>query len=199
MTVRLPLPLPLLLLLAACLALAACSPRARGGAGGGAPAPARAAAVDSTAGGRWYGYEGGLVDAERAAASIAGAAAYWREVRAPLRAGEDTGTVVAAFQERRLRRAAITWANGPVSGSGAYTYDEQARLFHYQGEERRRTGRGRAARITTVAVSIALDQRGTPSATRKTIGRRAEPLTAEEVAAIVRREAAARRAAVGGM
>ena len=184
------------------LLLAACGPR--GGPAtpaGGAPTPANV--PDSTVGpeavgGRWYGYEGGLRDAESAARTIEGAARYWQPVEARWRADADTGSLVAHFQQRRLRRMAVTWAGGGTTGSGAYTYDEQARLFHYQGEERRRTGRGRAARTERVVVSIALDPRGVTSATRKTVGGRAQPLRPEEVQAIVAREAVVRQAAVEG-
>jgi len=180
--------------------VAACSAGRRGAApgepGGPAPSGAAAAGADSATGGRWYGYEGGLKDAEEAAASIAGATQYWRAVRGIWRTDVDSGTFVAHFQDNRLRRVGVTYGAGANTGFGAYTYDERARLFHYGGEERRRTGRGRNVRTTRTVVSLALDGRGDASATRKTVGGRAQPLTAEEVARIAAREAAVRQAAI---
>ncbi|HEU4630614.1 MAG TPA: hypothetical protein VFS08_12765, partial [Gemmatimonadaceae bacterium] len=117
------------------------------------PAPVE----DSTTGGRWYGYEGGLKDAEAAAASIEGATQYWQSVEGEWRTEDDSGTYKAHFQQRRLRRLAITFAGAHGTGSGAYTYDERARLFHYQGETRRRTGTGRRARTQRIALSVAID------------------------------------------
>jgi hypothetical protein len=179
--------------------LAACSAGRRGGPPGdpGGPAPSAATApADTTTGGRWYGYEGGLKEAEEAAASIGGATQYWREVRGIWRTDADSGTFVAHFQDNRLRRIAVNYGEGASTGFGAYTYDERARLFHYGGEERRRTGRGRNVRTTRTVLSVALDGRGVASATRKTVGGRAQTLTAEEVARIAAREAAVRQAAV---
>ena len=197
------MPLRPTVLLAAAALLGACAPRAPGGA---APVPspddarpAAPAAVDSTTGGRWYGYEGGLEDAEAAARTIEGATQYWRAVESSWSAGADTGSLVAHFQDRRLRRVAVTWAGGGTTGSGAYTYDEQARLFHYQGEERRATGTGRNRRTQRVVLSVAVSPRGEISTRRKTVAGRAQPLTPEEVQAIVEREAAARAAAVAGV
>ena len=180
--------------------LGACGGR-RGEPETGAGGPSRssgggAAPVDTTAGGRWYGYEGGLEEAEAAARAIAGATQYWREVRGDWRTDTDSGTFVAHFLENRLRRAAITYGAGALTGTGAYTYDEQARLFHYGGEEKRRTGRGRQARTTTTTISVALDMRGTASATSKRVGRQRQSLTAEEVAKIWTREGVVRAAAV---
>jgi hypothetical protein len=197
MTVR-----PILAIVAAA-ALAACAPRTP--AAGTTPAPsadvgaAPAPAADTTTGGRWYGYEGGLDDAESAARTIEGATQYWRAVEAPWSAGADTGSIVAHFQNRRLRRVAVTWAGGGVTGSGAYTYDEQARLFHYRGEERRTTGTGRGRRTQRVALSVAVNPRGELSARRKTVAGRTQALTPDEVAAIVAREAAVRAAAVAAL
>ena len=194
-----PLAARSLVLLLLLPALAACGTarRVANAAGmGGADSAAAAAAGDSTTGGRWYGYEGGLDEAEAAARTIAGATQYWQEIEGRWRTDADSGTFTAHFLDRRLRRLAITYGEGATTGEGAYTYDERARLFHYGGELRRRTGRGRNARTTTTSYSIALDPAGTTSATRKTVGRRAQALTAEEVQEVVARERAARDAAL---
>ena len=45
----------------------------------------------------------------------------------------------------------ITEARGSMLASSAYTYDERARLFHFHGEERRRTGTGKSARTSRIA------------------------------------------------
>ena len=187
---------PLVLLLLPALVACGATRRAVGGGGDASASAAAAASADSTTGGRWYGYEGGLAEAEAAARTIEGAAQYWQAVEGRWRAEEDSGTVTAYFLERRLRRLEVTYGQGATTGTGAYTYDERARLFHYGGELRRRTGRGRAARTTTTAYSIALDPAGTTSATSKRVGRRAQALSAEEVAGIVARERTARAAAV---
>ncbi len=186
---------PLLALLLLVPALAACG-SARRAAGGGGPDAAAATPVDTTAGGRWYGYEGGLAEAEAAARTIEGATQYWQAVEGRWRTDADSGTFTAHFLDRRLRRLAVTYGAGATTGTGAYTYDERARLFHYGGEQRRRTGTGRNARTTTTTYSIALDPAGTTSATRKAVGRQTQALTAEEVQAVVARERAARAAAV---
>lgn len=187
-----------LLLLVPALGACGTARRAAGAVGiGGAPDSAVAAApADTTTGGRWYGYEGGLAEAEAAARTIEGATQYWQAVEGRWRTDADSGTFTAHFLDRRLRRVAITWGEGATTGTGAYTYDERARLFHYDGEQKRRTGRGRNARTTTTTYSIALDPTGTTSATRKAVGRRTQALTPEEVQEVVARERAARGAAV---
>jgi len=186
--------LPALLLVPA---LAACGAARRGGETAAGPAPTPPPApVDTTTGGRWYGYEGGLAEAEAGARAIAGATQYWQAVEGRWRTDADSGTFTAHFLERRLRRIAITYGAGATTGTGAYTYDERARLFHYGGEQKRRTGTGRNARTTTTTYSIALDATGTTSATRKAIGRQTQALTPDEVQAVVARERAARAAAV---
>lgn len=184
------------------LLLSACSSGSRGARGaGGAPAPQTAterAAADSTlgpeaAGGRWYGYEGGLADAETSARTIEGAAEYWRSTTGEWRGADTAGTFVAHFDgERWLRRLEITIPGGTT---GTYTYDERGRLFHYAGERTRRIGRGAQARTERTALSVALDGRGAVSATRKTVGRQARSITQEEIAQIVAVERAARAAA----
>ena len=187
---------PLVLLLLPALAACGATRRAVGGGGDARDSTVSAAPTDSTTGGRWYGYEGGLAEAETAARTIEGATRYWQEVEGRWRTDADSGTFTAHFLDRRLRRVAVTWGAGATTGNGAYTYDERARLFHFGGEQRRRSGRGRNARTTTTAYSIALDPTGATSATRKTVGRAVQALTPDEVAAIVARERAARAAAV---
>lgn len=166
-----------------------------------APAPQTAterAAADSTVGpeavgGRWYGYEGGLADAETSARTIQGAAEYWRSTKGAWRGADTAGTFVAHFDgDGWLRRLEITIPGGVT---GAYTYDERGRLFHYAGERTRRIGRGNQARTERTVLSVALDGRGTVSATRKTVGRQARSVTQDEVAQIVAVERAARAAA----
>lgn len=181
--------LPLL----AVLVLVACAPGARGGEAG--SRPRQAAARDTTVGpeapgGRWYGYEGGLADAEAAARSIAGASQYWTKAEGKWTGADTTGSYVAFSDSRWLRRLEIEMG----TTKGAYTYDEKGRLFHYSGERTRRIGRGRQARTETTAVSVALDGRGTVSAASKTVGRRREALTQDEIARIIAIEKAARGA-----
>lgn len=194
--VRPPALRSLVLLLLPAVVACGAARRAVGGGGDARDSTVSAAPTDSTTGGRWYGYEGGLAEAETAARTIEGATRYWQEVEGRWRTDADSGTFTAHFLDRRLRRVAVTWGAGATTGTGAYTYDERARLFHFGGEQRRRTGRGRNARTTTTAYSIALDPTGATSATRKTVGRAVQALTPDEVAAIVARERAARAAAV---
>lgn len=197
-TVRMSIVRPLAALLVLLPLLGACGGRRAEPETGAGPARsgAAAASADTTSGGRWYGYEGGLEEAEAGARAIAGATQYWREVRGTWRTDADSGTFVAHFQNNRLRRAAVTYGAGALTGTGAYTYDEQARLFHYGGEEKRRTGRGRQARTTTTTISVALDQRGSASATSKRVGRQRQSLTAAEISQISAREYVVRMAAV---
>lgn len=179
------------LLLAAC----ASAPRtATPTAEGGGPSPA--AAVDTTTGGRWYGYEGGLKDAEEAAASIEGATQYWQSVEGRWRTEEDSGSYRAYFRDRHLRHLAVTFAGANGTGSGAYTYDDRARLFHYHGDMRRRTGAGRSARTQRVTLSVAVDPKGAASATRRTVAGTVQPLAQDELRVVMAREAAAREAAL---
>lgn len=151
---------------------------------------------DTTVGGRWYGYEGGLKDAEEAAASIEGATQYWNSVEGEWRTADDSGSFRAYFRDHHLRHLAITFAGAHGSGTGAYTYDDRARLFHYHGETRRRTGTGRNARTQRVALSMAVDPKGNVSATRRTVGGKAQPLEPDDVQVVMAREAAARETAV---
>jgi hypothetical protein len=152
--------------------------------------------VDTTTGGRWYGYEGGLKDAEKAASSIEGATQYWNSVEGAWRTADDSGSFRAYFRDNHLRYLAVTFAGAHGTGTGGYTYDDRARLFHYGGESRRRTGRGNAARTQRITLSVAVDPKGNVSATRRTVGGRAQPLAQDELQQLMAREAAAREAAV---
>jgi hypothetical protein len=195
---RRALPVTLLLLLAAC---SSGSRGARGGEAGRSPSPQGSAArADSTqgpqaAGGRWYGYEGGLADAEASARSIQGAAQYWRKTEGSWRGADTAGTYVAYFDDNWLRRLEITIPGGTT---GAYTYDERGRLFHYGGTRTRRLGRGRQARTERTTLSVALDGRGSVSATSKKVGTRAQSITQDEIATIIAVERAARGGATAG-
>ena len=192
--------MPLRRWLPACVVplLAACASAPRTATptdGNGTPRPAAPApAVDSTTGGRWYGYEGGLADAEKAASSIAGATLYWQSVEGEWRTAEDSGSYRAHFQNRHLRHMTVTFAGAHGAGNGAYTYDDRARLFHYQGETRLRTGRG--ARTQRITLSVAVDPKGDVSATRRTVGGKVQPLARDELQIVMAREAAAREAAL---
>ncbi|HEY0970655.1 MAG TPA: hypothetical protein VGE02_06740 [Gemmatimonadales bacterium] len=181
---------PFLLLLA--LAVVACTPGARGegAAPGPRPQPRDTTEGPEAPGGRWYGYEGGLADAEAAARSIAGAGQYWTRTEGEWRGADTTGSYVAFHDGRWLRRLEIEMG----TTKGAYTYDEKGRLFHYSGERTRRTGRGRQARTEKTVVSVALDGRGTVSAASRTVNGRRDSLTQDEVARIVEIEKVARAA-----
>ena len=180
---------------ASLLAACASAPRtAQPGDASGSAAPPPAPAVDTTTGGRWYGYEGGLVDAEKAAASIEGAAQYWNSVEGEWRTADDSGSFRAYFRDNHLRRLTVTFAGAQGTGTGAYTYDDRARLFHYQGEARRRTGSG--SRTQRVTLSVAVDPKGAVSATRRTVAGKVQPLAQDELQVVMAREAAARAAAV---
>lgn len=183
--------IPLVLLLAA----TACASAAGGGGNGASGEASQGTGADSTQGpeapgGRWYGYEGGLAAAEAAARSIAGAGQYWTKREGDWAGADTSGTYVAFDDGRWLRRLEITMG----TTTGAYTYDESGRLFHYAGETKRRVGRGRQARTETTAVSVAVNGRGAASATSKTVNGRRVALTQEEIARIVEIERAARRA-----
>lgn len=180
--------------LAVLVLAAACAPGARGGEAG--PNPRPAAARDTTEGpeapgGRWYGYEGGLADAEAAARSIAGASQYWTKTEGEWTGADTTGSYAAYRDARWLRRLEIEMG----TTRGAYTYDEKGRLFHYRAERTRRIGRGRQARTETTVISVALDGRGSVSAASKTVANRRQSLTQDEIADIIAIERAARGAA----
>lgn len=164
------------------------------------PTPAPEAAPDSTSGpdapgARWYGYEGGLKEAEASARAIEGAGQYWTSREGAWRADSASGTYTAFDDGKWVRRLQVATDSGPRRGSGAFTYDERGRLYYFGGEWRERVGRGRRARTDRVVVSVALNRSGNVGAARKTLNGRVRPLSADEVAWILAIERAARTAA----
>lgn len=150
--------------------------------------------------GRWFGYEGGLKDAEELAAVYERASRFWRKVEGRYRGARFNGTFTAFYDDAWLRRIEITYepnegSEARESGTGAYTYDTRGRLFYYAGEESRRSGSGRNVRTTKVQYSVAIDTRGRVGAVRKTVGRRAQPLEPAEIETLLGRESRARQAA----
>lgn len=161
---------------------------------------ARAAGGTVAGGGRWFGYEGGLEDAIELAEVYERASRFWRNVEGTWQGPRYQGTFTAVYDDTRLRRLSITYeplegGEARESGSGAYTYDEQGRLFFYAGEERRRSGRGRNASTTRVQFQVAMNARGQVGAVRKTVGRRLQPLEPAEIETLLGREERARQAA----
>ncbi|MHB1224268.1 MAG: hypothetical protein ACYC2G_09540 [Gemmatimonadaceae bacterium] len=169
-----------------------------GGRAAPAPSPAPApAAADSTSGpdapgARWYGYEGGLKDAEASARAIEGAGQYWTEREGNWRTDSASGTFTAFDDGKWVRRLEVATHSGPRRGTGAFTYDERGRLYYFGGEWRVRVGRGRRARTDRVVVSVALNRAGSVGAARKTVNGRAQPLSAGEVEWILALERAVR-------
>lgn len=159
------------------------------------PAVADSASGPDAPGARWYGYEGGLKDAEASARAIEGAGKYWTSREGRWRADSAAGRYTAFDDGKWVRRLQVVTDSGPRPGSGAFTYDERGRLYHYAGEWRLRVGRGSRARTDRVAVSVALNRAGSVGAARKTLNGRVQPLTAQEVAWILAVERAARTAA----
>lgn len=168
-----------------------------------APAPSATptrAAADSASGpdapgARWYGYEGGLKDAEASARAIEGAGQYWARREGSWRTDSASGSFTAFDDGKWVRRLEVATDSGPRRVTGAFTYDERGRLYYFGGEWRVRVGRGRQARTDRVVVSVALNRAGSVGAARKTVNGRAQPLSAAEVAWILRLERAARTAA----
>lgn len=188
-------PIALLALLplgAACGGRAAATPAVT-------PTPS-ASAADSASGpdavgARWYGYEGGLADAEASARAIEGAGQYWTSREGHWRTDSASGGYKAFDDGKWVRRLEVATDSGPRRGTGAFTYDERGRLYYYGGEWRVRVGRGRRARTDRVVVSVALNRAGSVGAARKTLNGRVRALTADEVAWILAVERAARTAA----
>ena len=153
-----------------------------------------------SAGGRWFGYEGGLKDATDLAEVYERASRFWRKVEGTWRGPRYSGTFTAYYDEAALRRLEITYepfegSEARETGSGAYSFDTRGRLFFYAGSERQRTGSGRNVRTTQVQYRVALNARGEVGAVRKTVGRSAQPLRPEEIERMVGRQERARRAA----
>lgn len=194
------MPRRLTLLPICCLALAAAC--ARGGAAAGpasAPSPARAAADSASGpdapGARWYGYEGGLKEAEASARAIEGASKFWTSREGRWRADSAAGSYTAFDDGRWVRRLQVATDSGARRGTGAFTYDERGRLYYFGGEWRIRVGRGARARTDRVVVSVAMNRAGNVGAASRTVNGRAQPLSAAEVAWILAVERAARTAA----
>ncbi len=168
-----------------------------------APLPAKdTVRVDSTsgpggAGARWYGYEGGLKDAEASARSIEGASQYWTSREGRWKTDSAAGTFKAFDDGNWVRRLEIVADGGARRGTGAFTYDERGRLYYYSGDWRLRVGRGRNARTDRVVVSVALNRAGSVGAARGTLNGRARSISAADVAWILAVEEAARTAADG--
>jgi|GEM_PF-4207081 len=164
-----------------------------------APTPV-AVRPDSTSGpggigGRWYGYEGGLEDAEASARSIEGASQYWTESEGVWGGNDSTlaGSYTAYSDRNWIRRLAVTVDSGPRKATGAFTYDERGRLYYFAGEWREPIPRSRSTRRVTA--SVALNRVGSVGAARKTVNGRAQPMTQDEVEWIRRVELEARGAA----
>ncbi len=193
------IPLALLALVAACSSFPMTT--------GGTPEPARGRvpakateSIDSTSGpggvgARWYGYEGGLKEAEASARAIEGAGQYWTSREGRWKADSAAGTYKAFDDEKWVRRLEVATDSGARLGTGAFTYDERGRLYYFSGAWRLRVGRGRNARTDRVVVSVALNRTGSVGAARATLNGRARSVTAAEVDWILAVESAARTAA----
>lgn len=144
-------------------------------------------------GGRWYGYEGGLAEAEASARSIEGASQYWTESKGPWGDSTLAGSYAAYADPNWIRRLEVAVDSGPRRATGAFTYDERGRLYYFGGEWRQPIPRSR--NTTRVVVSVALNRTGTVGAARKTVNGRAQPLTQDEVQWIREVELKARDAA----
>ncbi len=188
------IPLALLALVAACSsgrATTSSSP---------APLPAETTArADSTSGpggvgARWYGYEGGLKDAEASARAIEGAGQYWTSREGRWKADSTAGTYKAFDDGKWVRRLEIVTDSGARRGTGAFTYDERGRLYYFSGEWRLRVGRGKSARTDRVIVSVALNRTGSVGAATGTLNGRVRSVTAPDVDWILAVERAARTA-----
>lgn len=156
------------------------------------PAAADSASGPDAPGARWYGYEGGLEDAEASARAIEGAGQYWTKREGSWRTDSASGSFTAFDDGKWVRRLGVVTDSGPRRGTGAFIYDERGRLYYFGGEWRVRVGRGRRARTDRVAVSVALNRAGSVGAARKTVNGRAQSLSADEVAWILTLERAAR-------
>lgn len=162
------------------------------------PEPSAVVTPDSTSGpggsgGRWYGYEGGLADAEASARSIEGASQYWSEGKGLWGDARLGGSYSSYSDPHWIRRLVVEVDSGPRRATGAFTYDERGRLYYFGGEWRQPVGRTRNTQ--RVVVSVALNRTGTVGAARKTVNGRAQPLTQDEVRWIRDVELAARTAA----
>lgn len=195
------IPLVLLALVAACNSFPMTTASTPEPARGRVPAKATES-VDSTsgpggAGARWYGYEGGLKEAEASARAIEGAGQYWTSREGQWKADSAAGTYKAFDDGKWVRRLEIAADSGARVGTGAFTYDERGRLYYFSGEWRLRAGRGRSTRTDRVVVSVALNRAGSVGAASATLNGRARSISAADVAWILAVEGAARTAADG--
>ena len=159
-----------------------------------APAAASSAAAAAPAAvGRWYGYEGGLKDAEASARSVEGASQYWTPREGRWRSDSAAGTFTAYTDGKHVRRLVVTIDSlTRRRGTGAFTYDEQGRLYYFGGTWRTTTGRGKQARTTRTVVSVAMNGAGEVGAASQTVGGRRQALTSADVRWLLAVERAAR-------
>ena len=150
-----------------------------------ATAPAAAggsASAEPVSRGRWYGYEGGLKDAEASARSVEGASQYWTSRTGRWRSDSAAGAFTAYSDGKHIRRLEVTLDSlTRRRGSGAFTYDEQGRLYHFGGTWRVTTGRGKQARTTRTVVSVAMNGAGEVGAASQTVGRQRRALSTADV------------------